>query len=267
MLETLTLTYENKDTHCFTPGDCAAPAFIKVGQGRVIAPIWGCTTDPFRFMLNELKRKYRSDWDNAVNQREKIFKQDIYALFKDSRFLKLERNLSLKIGGLLLTDVDALIIDRFTGVLGLFQLKWQDRFVSSMRQRESKKINFQKTCNQWVERVYQWLAKNSISEVCKLCGLGDDDAETVNEFRVFVIGRNAAHFSGGGVLDSRAAWGNWYQVQKLVSESITSASPLAELHKLMVQDSPLNQQLELPTREEIKIGNITHIPQVNQETK
>ena len=262
LLETLTLTYENKDTHCLTSGDCATPAFIKVGQGRVIAPILGCTTDPFRFMLNELKRKYRSDWDNAVNQREKIFKQDIYALFKDSRFLKLERNLNIKIGGLLLTDIDALIVDRSTGVLGLFQLKWQDRFVTSMRERESKKTNFQKTCNQWVERVYQWLAENSISEICKLCGLDDYDAETVNEFRVFVIGRNAAHFSGIGVLDSRAAWGTWYQMLRLCSESITSANPLTELHTLMIQTSPLKKQLEKIPREEIKIGNITIIAEI-----
>jgi hypothetical protein len=134
LLEILTLTYESKNVHC-SAGIFIAPAFIKVGQGRVLSPVWGCTSHPFLFMLNELKRKYRSDWDMAVNQRENIFRNDIYALFKESRFLKLDTNVKIKIGGLIVTDVDALIFDRATGIVGIFQLKWQDFFGNSMRER------------------------------------------------------------------------------------------------------------------------------------
>ena len=152
-LQTLTLTYENKDFHCSVPGNFVAPALIQVGKGRVLFPVWGCTSHPFLFMLNELKRKYRLDWDRAVDQREGIFRQEIYSLFNDSNFFKLDRNINIKINGSVVTDIDALIFDRSTGVLGIFQLKWQDGFGHSVRERESRKRNFQKTGNQWVERV------------------------------------------------------------------------------------------------------------------
>lgn len=255
-LQTLTLTYENKDTHCSVPGNFIAPALIQVGNGRVLSPVWGCTSHPFRFMLDELKRKYRSDWDRAVDKREAMFRQEIYSLFNSSRFLKLDRNINIKIGGSVVTDIDALIVDRSTGVLGIFQLKWQDGFGNSMRERESKKRNFQKTGNQWVERVNQWLSGNSISEICRLCGFYEVNVERVNEIRVFVIGRNAAHFSGVGNLDPRAAWGTWYQLLRLVTENITWTNPLAELHTLMVQNSPLNKQPPQLPREELEIGNV-----------
>ena len=255
-LQTLTLTSENKDTHCAVSGNFIAPALIEVGQGRVLSPIWGCTSHPFLFMLNELKRKYRSDWDRAVEQREGMFRKEIYALFQDFRFLKLDRNIKIRIGGSIATDIDALILDRSTGVLGIFQLKWQDAFGHSMRERESRKKNFQKTGNQWVERVNQWLVSTSISEICKLCEFDDKDSEKVKEFRVFVIGRNFAHFSGAGTLDPRAAWGTWYQLLRFVVENVTWKNPLVELHTLILQNSPLNKQPPKLPEEELKIGDV-----------
>jgi len=255
-LQTLTLTYENKNFHCSVPGNFVAPALIQVGKGRVLSPIWGRTSHPFLFMLNELKRKYRSDWDRAVDQRESIFRQEIYSLFKDSNFLTPDKNINIKIDGSVVTDIDALILDRSTGVLGIFQLKWQDGFGNSIRERESRKRNFQKTGNKWVECVNNWLSVNSIPEICQLCGFDVDDAERVKEFRVFVIGRNAAHFSGAGNLDSRAAWGTWYQLLRFVSENITWVDPIAELHTLMIEDSPLTRKLPKIPKEELTIGDI-----------
>jgi hypothetical protein len=95
-----------------------------------------------------------------------------------------------------------------------------------------------------------------------MCGFDKQDIERANEFRVFVIGRNASYFSGVGTLDSRAAWGNWYQLLRLFTENITLTNPLAELHTLMIETSPLKKEFTRPPKEEIKIRDVTHIPHV-----
>jgi len=251
LLSTMVLTFENKKVHCSVPGNFAAPAFIKISGIIFLRPIWGCSSHPYLFMLDELKRKYRLDWDRAVNQREDIFREELYSLFGDSKFVKISKSINIKIAGSIATDIDALILDKDTGVLGIFQLKWQDPFRNSMRERESRKRNFQKTSNKWIDSVERWLSSNSISEICKVCGL---DTTNVKAFKIFVIGRNAAHFSGAGTLDLRAAWGTWYQLSRIVSEDLASKNSIAELHALMIKKSPLTRQLKAIQKKEIIIG-------------
>ena len=61
--------------------------------------------------------------------------------------------LKLKNEGAVATDIDAAVFDTTTGTLGLFQLKWQDPFGTSMRRRNSKMMNFLEETNQWVSTV------------------------------------------------------------------------------------------------------------------
>jgi len=255
-LQTLTLTRENKQVHCVAPGNFVAPALIEAGQGRVIFPVWGCTSHPFIFMLNELKRKHRSDWDRAVDMREVLFRRELYELFQSTKFFKIDRNINIKIGGSIVTDIDALILDRSKGVVAIFQLKWQDMFGGSIRERESRKRNFQHTGNKWVERVSQWLASNSIAETCKMLGFEQDDINRANEFRIFVISRYAAHFSGSGTLDPRAAWGTWYQFLRIIVEQGNLENPLNSLFSSMVENSPIKRKRPIIPVEELNIRDV-----------
>jgi hypothetical protein len=77
--------------------------------------------DERRLALLELVRA--KDWDKAVFAREKHFRDELYLPFDSERFFRLKRNANLKINGKTVTDIDALIFDRETGVVGVFQLK------------------------------------------------------------------------------------------------------------------------------------------------
>jgi hypothetical protein len=94
-------------------------------------------------MLHQLRRCYRSDWDFAVNGREQRFRDELYALLGKPSRRALDSNINLKLGGKRVTDIDAAVWDTKTGTLGLFQLKWQDLFGNSMRQRSSRMKNIQ----------------------------------------------------------------------------------------------------------------------------
>ncbi|MEZ4726961.1 MAG: hypothetical protein R3E79_07495 [Caldilineaceae bacterium] len=253
-LEVLTLTQENRQHHCMSSGYFAAPAAIQVGQDMAVVPIWGCTSHPFIFMLNELKRKYRADWDRAVEAREDIFREELYSLFQSSRYYKLDRNVNIKLNGSVVTDIDAIVFDRFTGTLALFQLKWQDLFGNSLRERESRKKNFYQTGNQWVAKLCEWLNLVTSEQLSELIGLATSEGKQLSATRLFVIGRNSAHFSGSGSLDSRAAWGTWYQFSRTM-ERVNQEDTINSLFAMLIENSPLNRERPKLPVEELQIRN------------
>jgi len=122
-ISVLSLSRTNIGVHCIAPGEWVAPPFIEVGLGRILTPVWGSQSHPFRFLLRELKRRYRSDWDRGVGAREQVFRQELYMLLPQPQVIKFHHNIRLRVNGAVLTDVDATVFDRRTGTVGLFQLK------------------------------------------------------------------------------------------------------------------------------------------------
>ncbi len=255
VLSVLTLSLDNKRGHCSVPGNFVAPALIKCGDGRVIKPIWGCLSHPFQSMLQGLRMQYSRDWDREVERREGLFRQELYELFPGPRFARIETNIRLRKEGVLLTDIDALVLDREEGVLALFQLKWQDSFRHSLRSRESKKVNFQKAANQWVARVSDWLAGQGIRDAAVTLGFASHDARLVRKILLFVVGRNAAHFSGEGNLDHRAAWGTWFKILRITIEELNGNMSLLGLYEKMVSLSPLRQELRA-AEAKVRVGDV-----------
>ena len=132
VLDTLRVMPENVDAHTSEPAVEIAP-FLNINSGGVVHSIAGVLGNPFDFMLSELNRRYPTDWDHAVNEREEVFRRELYGLFPAERFGKADRPLKLKNAGATATDIDAALFDASTGTLGIFQLKWQDPFGASMR--------------------------------------------------------------------------------------------------------------------------------------
>ncbi len=256
VIETVTLTTENKHEHCSVPGNLITPVFIEIGRDKLLRPLWGSQTEPFMFLLRELRRRYRSDWDNAVNFREKVFRDDIYMLFQSERFYKLERNAVIKNDGAVITDIDALIFDHQTGEVGIFQLKWQDYIGNSMRERESKKGNLLKTGNQWVEKIHNWLSSADNEILSQTLGINKNDVKKIKSFRVFMLGRNSAFFSGDWNPDTRATWGMWDQVLRIMHNFSNHNNPIEYLYHELQKDSPLKKPSPEIDLHEVQVGNI-----------
>jgi hypothetical protein len=168
--------------------------------------------------------------------------------------VKIDRSVEIKKNGKVLTDIDAVLFDRRTGVAGLFQLKWQDAFGNSMQERGSKKTNLLNTGNEWVDRVIAFMGESDCKTSAVKLGLGSYEAE-VKGFRLFVIGRNSAHFSGDGIPNASAAWGMWPQVLRLAAETYDLSNPIEGLFRALKADSPLMKRLSRLERESIKLGS------------
>ena len=236
VLDTLKLTPENIHAHTSEPAVNIAP-FLKINSSTVVFSVAGTLSSPFDFMLAELYRRYRKDWDHAVNEREEHFRKELYDLFPTRRFAKAAKPVILKNEGTVATDIDAAVFDSTTGTLGLFQLKWQDPFGTSMRKRNSKKMNFVYETNRWVSAVSSILLQNT-NALDHLFGQGTDFTHDAKRIHLFVIGRHFSHFSGEALQDSRAAWGTWPQVLRIFKESTVDSDPITWLHKMLREQSP-----------------------------
>jgi hypothetical protein len=205
-----------------------APFYVDVGGGWYLLPMFGGLLNPVCGLVRTLRLRHTRDWDKAVDGREVYFRGDIKDHFGEPRFRVLDHGPKLRRDdGSHITDVDAVILDREIGSLALVQLKWFDIYGLSPRERESRRLNLLKA-NEWVDRVFGWIAGRSARQVAKVFGMPDKASELKPPI-LMVIPRYAARFSLNDGLDDRAAWVAWPEVARMRIEKKQTADPLEEL--------------------------------------
>lgn len=203
-----------------------SPLFIKVGNRFTLRSVRGCLRTPIFYLQNELKRRYPKDYFKWINKREDRFRKQLYDLFCCSRFTIVNRNIELNVRGIR-TDIDAVIFDKWTKTLGLFQLKWQDKFASDFKARRSRISNMVIKANEWVEKIADWTSGTTPKEILSSLGI---EGNGINETYIFVIGRYNTVFSNNK-RDERAVWGSWYRVIETVKKMYKVDSPLKVLYE------------------------------------
>jgi hypothetical protein len=241
VIDVYILDHENVTFHCSAAG-MPAPPLLRLDERNLVWSLAGLLTEPFLFLTRELKRRYSYEYHTASHLHEAAFRQDLYQVFADKRFVKSASSVELKgVQGDLTTDVDALIFDRKTGTLALFELKSQDPFAYSRQERIRQRDYFYGAGKQVLACV-QWLNRNGANAL-----LTRLDAKLVKRLKVqktciFVLGRYLAHFFDGPEFDRRAAWGTWPQVLRLLngaSFGADEANPVQSLHNKLMKDTPL----------------------------
>lgn len=255
-LRSCTLDGDNATYHGASPG-VAAPPLIRPDEDALVWSLAGLLGEPLLFVTRELRRRYAREYHNTAYLREEVFRRDLYELFGDKRFVKSAGAIEIKRdGGTLRTDLDAVIFDRKTGTLGIFELKSQDPFARSAGEHRRQRDYFS-GANKQVAACLHWLQRNDPNILLARC-----DARAAKTFRVqkvhlFVLGRYLAHFADGPERDRRAAWGTWPQVLRLAGErpfGPSDANPLGSLFNKLVKDMPLSNPGVDPGVREIAIG-------------
>ena len=135
VVDAYSLSHENVSSHCSVAGT-PAPPLLRLDEQLLVWSLTGLLSEPFLFLTRELKRRHSYEYHTASHLHEEVFRQDLYQLFSDKRFVRSAGSVELRgVQGNLTTDVDALIFDRKTGVLALFELKSQDLFAYSRQER------------------------------------------------------------------------------------------------------------------------------------
>jgi hypothetical protein len=213
-LQPFILERDNAAYHSALPGG-AAPPLIRLDEGRVVWSARGLLGEPLIFLTRELRRRYAREYHNSAHLREGVFRQDLYRLFGDRRFVLSAGRVELKRSGKARTDLDALVFDRKTGTLGVFELKAQDPFARSVEERQRQRDAFFHA-NRQVSAILEWVQRHGPDDL--LARFDERAAKRfhVQKVYVFVLGRYLAHFAGGPEPDRRAAWGSWPQVLQVV---------------------------------------------------
>jgi hypothetical protein len=193
---------------CENRHEIPLPYYIDCGEHFVLLPVFGGLMNPHAGLLDHLRRTYRTDWDSIVDGREEVFREDLRRLLPEPRYKMLERGLRLKRkDGSTLTDADAVVLDRQTGVVILIQLKWYDAHGFSLAERDSRRANLLTKGNEWVEKVHGWIAGRTSAEIAKIYGWGKA-ADAPPE--LLVMARHATRFAGESRFDPRASWMSWH---------------------------------------------------------
>jgi hypothetical protein len=200
------------------------PFHIDLGRDFVLLPVFGALTNPYFALFRHLRQFYREDWDRAVDRREGVFRSDIAKLFAEPRYLVPPRGFRLsREDGSLLTDIDAIVVDRQCGTLALMQLKWHDIFGFSLAERESRRRNLAKA-NDWTAKVVDWVGGRSSCEILRQLGIGVEGSQCPPV--LYVIARYAGRFSSDSRHDERASWLGWPELQNAMANDDVASDPL-----------------------------------------
>ena len=238
ILDCLTLSTEN-GLHHLSIRQGPPPPFIKLADNLIIQSIAGCQANPYEFLNRELKRRYEKNYFMAVNEREGIFRDQLYYMFPENYFKKIKKAITVKWDNIE-TDIDAVIFDSDSKTLALFQLKWQDIFGHSLKERYSRITNFYPKTVEWIEKIELWLKSNNQKTILSTLGLGNENG--FDKVLIFVINRNAAFFTGFNP-DERVAWATWYQFFRIFSNIPKNMSnKLGILYKIIKKNSPVYKE-------------------------
>jgi len=252
----LTLSKENFDYYLEYPST-PPPMYFQVSDNLTIRSIAGCLSNPFSLLNRELKRKFRSDYDKAVNRREDRFRKELFVFFPDKRIIKVPREINISFNGIK-TDIDAVVFDSKTGTLGIFQLKWQDPFAKDMTERYSRMSNLFPKANEWVSKMKFWATNNTSKTIFNSLQINSQLKERIEikEICCFVISRNQMNFTGMEIADESVAWSSWHQLIESQAKIKTDIDdPIREMFVKIKSFSPekRSNMEELPQAEDIDI--------------
>ncbi|MBS1519874.1 MAG: hypothetical protein JST50_02665 [Bacteroidetes bacterium] len=234
----LTLDKDNVDDYTSMKGS-DLPPYISIADDQLTRITYGALGGGVDFLKRELKRRYRPDYDKAVTRREARFRTDLYQYFKGERFLTAKGEIEIKLPGLH-TDIDAAIYDTKTKTLGLFQLKWQDMFFTSLKERRNRISEAYNASETWLKKMQEWVAITPQTGVLKKLKF-DPVHQEISKVQYFVIGRHHMHYTG---LEPEpvAAWASWYQlVESYERYKINTNDPVKDLYDQLKMGLPSNR--------------------------
>lgn len=242
LLNIISLKNENKIYYLNTKASHAP--LIKVSSKQYIRSISGFLDRPFEFVLNNILKSFPKDWSRNTNQREYVFRKQLYDFFNDDKYICVNRPVIIKDKtGNTITDIDALVIDKLTHQTALFQLKWQDHTEESSFTLKSKMENYNIKAGKWVNDICNWLKYNSVEEIAKQLNIKRKYVEKDKIF-VFVIGRRHGNYSSDKKPKINCAWAQWYQVIQLITYlEQNNMFSLSNMHEYLKKMHPSNINL------------------------
>lgn len=214
------------------------PLLFDLGNGFILRPVSCLTRNPFTAVRTQ-HQWLDSRTEHAIAaDREDWMRSHLYGMFGGSRYACFPGNLKLRSAGSHLTDIDAVVYDRLTGDVGLFQLKWQDYSTNDVRQLRSKATNLSAELMDWSGKVKSWIQEHGISALNQSLRLKQKRREAVRNVFLFAISRSAVRTQGYGVRTDAPdlAKAVWPQFARARMEIGPSERVLRDIHTQLLEE-------------------------------
>lgn len=260
ILRSLILAGDNLEAHTAGSAPTWAP-LVQASAETLILPVYGLDINPFLFLLNDLRHRYKADWFRVANNREQRWIEEMTHLFDGPRW-QTHGTLRLREGGKEITDIDFAAFEQQSNQLALFQLKWQQPVGLDDRGRRSSGKNLTTEGNRWIVAVGGWLERHGVEELMRRFGFG---TSRVPSLTLFVLGRYHVHLSGFDNHDPGAIWSDWAHFRRALAEGPESAT-VAEIAYMLqgkISESRANKRGEstmFPVGDLSVILNPTSVP-------
>ncbi len=244
VLNILSLSSANRKLFANTQAACAP--LIKISKNQYIHSCAGSLYRPFSFMLDNLTMLYPGDCHKNRMKREAVFRKQLYDMMPGFRCI--DRQIVIAKNGQRLTDIDAAVIDRGTGEIALFQLKWQDHTSISPKTLLSKAKNYTEEVTGWIEKVTKWIDDSTPVEIASLLGI---KAKFIDKSKIylFALGREHGNYSGNAPDTPNCAWIQWYHFLNYILRNGRNDIRISEMHEELIDESPY----KIPLNHKFKI--------------
>jgi hypothetical protein len=174
------------------------PFFVELTPDHLLSPVSAMFRNPFIGVLLREEARLSRVGDGVRMPRENWMISDLRHLFLGTRYMVIDTPCRLKNNGRDVTDIDAAILDRLTGTLALFQLKWQDFGSGSVKVQRSRAKNFVERVDAWAIAVDTWLRQHGNERLGEALRIQRQHARAITGIRLFALGRTAARFRSYG---------------------------------------------------------------------
>ncbi|MBU1364877.1 MAG: hypothetical protein KKE51_13760 [Gammaproteobacteria bacterium] len=237
------------------------PLLFDLGNGFILRPVSCLTRNSFTAVKTQ-HQWLDSRTEHAIAaDREDWMRSHLYGMFQGKRYACFPGNLRLRSAGSILTDIDAVVYDRLTGDVGLFQLKWQDYSTNDVRQLRSKAANLSAELMDWSGKVKLWIQERGISALNQSLRLKQKRRESVRNIFLFAISRSTVRTQGYGVRTNAPdlAMAVWPQFARARMEIGPSERVLRDIHvQLHEQYGQVPEVVPIPTSLNVA-GTTVHV--------
>lgn len=232
------------------------PMIIDFENGMLLRPISSTYRNQFVSFLSISRWRDKNSINVVSNAREGWFRENLYALFRGNRYMCVSGNVVLRRGGRRVTDLDAVILDRVTGELAIFQLKWQDYFSSDVKQLGSRAKNFSEEVDGWAEAVSGWIREASAFDLLQTLRLDPKRSGAPQKIFLFALSWRVARSAGYGypVLSPFLSVASWPQFCRVRMEVGPKDSIFDSLHRALREEEDLSPREFTPAPYALKLS-------------
>lgn len=246
------------------------PMIIDLGNGMVLRPISSMTQNQLVTFLSISQWRDAQSTNRISKFREPWFREQLYGIFRGTRYVRVEGSIVIRDGRRKLTDIDAAILDRTTGQLALFQLKWQDYFSNSVKQLGSRAKNFSSEVDAWAEALHDWIVRSDALTVMQTFKLDPKKREVPTKIYLFALSWRVARTAGYGfpVTNPLLSVASWPQFCRVRLEIGPDENVLDRIHEVLrneesgaqVEFTPIPYEICLSQGERMVLQDLWNCP-------